>query len=481
MNGAQVMTDTDDGAITRALAGHVCGLTTAALPRPVRRRTAELVLDLWGIMLRARAEADSTPTVLRTLADLGLCPGPARAVGDDAGYTPYGAALLDGILAHSLDFDDTHAAGSIHPGAAVIPAALAAAQMPGADASAITAAIVGGYDVVCRLSLALGPSVHYGLGFHPSATCGVFGGAAAAGRVLGLDPGQMAAAFGLCGSQAAGSLQFLVNGAWNKRWQVGAAAANGLAAAVAARHGFVGAVAPIEGGRGFLHGYSRQADPTRLLEALGSRFDLMDTGVKPYPSCRYTHAAVDGLRALRDRHALAEGGVLRVRIGLPQTGLAITGLPAEAKRRPRSVVDGQFSMHFVAAVALLTGGFGWDDYARWLGDPRVLALCDRIEVVHDDRAEAVYPQRMAATVEIERADGSRVGIFVEVPSGEPENFPDIDGHKAKFHALAAPSLGAAAAGRLAEAVLAAPDTDRWADLYDLSCPGAGQRPAASAG
>jgi len=468
------MTEQDNGALTRALAEHVCHLQAADLPEAVRRRAGELVLDLWGIMLRARHEADSTPTVLRTLADLGLSPGPVRAVGDRDGYTPYGAALLDGILAHSLDFDDTHAAGSIHPGASVIPAALVAAQMPGADPGAITAAIVAGYDVVCRLSLALGPSVHYGLGFHPSATCGVFGGAAAAGRVLGLDPGQMAAAFGLCGSQAAGSLQFLVNGAWNKRWQVGAAAANGLAAAVAARHGFVGAAAPIEGGRGFLHGYSRQAEPARLLEALGRRFDLMDTGVKPYPSCRYTHAAVDGLRALRDRHGLTPDRIRTVRIGLPQTGLVITGVPAAAKRRPQSVVDGQFSMHFVAAVSLLTGGFGWDDYARWLGDARALALCDRIEVEQDPRAEAVYPQRMAATVAVGLDDGTLVETFVEIPSGEPENFPDIDGHKAKFRALAAPSLGADGADRLARAILDAPDTGRWAALYDLSCPGVGQ-------
>jgi 2-methylcitrate dehydratase PrpD len=273
-------------------------------------------------------------------------------------------------------------------------------------------------------------------------------------------------------------LQFLENGAWNKRWQVGAAAANGLAAAVAAQNGFVGAAAPIEGARGFLRGYSRDADPARVTEALGSRFDLMETGVKPYPSCRYTHAAVDGLLALRDRHGLKADSIRSVRIGLQRTGLAITALPAEAKRRPQSVVDGQFSMHFVAAAALLAGGFGWDDYARWLGNPEALALMDRVEVDHDDRAEAVYPRRMAATVAIETVAGARFETFVEIPSGEPDNFPDLAAHLAKFRALVVPMLGAQGTDRLAEAILDAPASGRWSELYDLSCRGVGQPAAA---
>lgn len=414
-----------------------------------------MTLDLWGIMLRAHLEAESTPVMISTLHALGLAQGTSRVVGDSTEHSPYGAALLNGALAHSLDFDDTHAAGSIHPGAAVIPAAIAAAQMPGANLKSMPAAIAAGYDVVCRLSLALGPSKHYGLGFHPSATCGVFGAAAAAGRVLGLDPSRMAASFGLCGSMAAGSLQFLENGAWNKRWQVGAAAANGLAAACAAREGFVGAVAPIEGKHGFLHGYTPEADPAQVTAALGARFDIMDTAIKPYPACRYTHAAIDGLIELRNRHPLNPSDIRSVTIGLPATGIAITALPAETKRRPRSVVDGQFSMHFAGAVALLSGGLVWDDYAQRLGAPEVEALCDRIKVVNDPRVEALYPLRMAGSVRIETASGMVLEKLVEIPRGEPENFPDLSQQKAKFAGLVGPTISEAAVDKLAGAVVAA--------------------------
>lgn len=456
--------------LTSELACHVCKLSPDRLPDEVNDRASVLMLDLWGIMLRANFDVDSTGTFRSTLAALGLGAGASRVVGDEAGHAPYGAALLNAALAHSLDFDDTHAAGSIHPGAAVIPAALAAAQMDGADPTVLPAAITGGYDVVCRLSMALGPSQHYELGFHPSATCGVFGAAAAAGRVLGLDPRSIESAFGLCGSMAAGSLQFLENGAWNKRWQVGAAAANGLAAACAAQNGFIGATAPIEGSRGFLHGYSPAPDPARAVEFLGERFDIMQTGIKPYPACRYTHAAIDGLIALRNRHSLRAEEVRKVTIGLPATGIKITAEPALAKRRPQSVVDGQFSMHFVGAVALLTGGLAWDDYAHLLRDPQVQALSDRMEVVNDSRVEALYPQRMAGSVRIELSSGEVLEDFVEIPGGEPENFPDLAGHKMKFSGLVAPYLTEDGIERLAEAVLAAGRSGNWVRAFDLSVP-----------
>ncbi len=460
--------------LTSALARHVCTLTPEALPGAVRDRTALLVLDLWGIMLRARFEAESTASFIATLGALGLDQGASRVVGQAQGCTPYGAALLNGSLAHSLDFDDTHAAGSVHPGAPVIPAAMAAAQMPGADPAALPAAIIAGYDVVCRLSMALVPSTHYERGFHPTATCGVFGAAAAAGRVLGFEPPRLEAALGLCGSMAAGSMQFLENGAWNKRWQVGAAAANGLAAACAAQQGFVGAATPLEGRFGFLHGYSPAPVPERVTEALGQRFDIMETAVKPYPACRYTHAAIDGLLALRARHALDPARIAAVTIGLPAPGIALTGVPVQAKRRPVSVVDGQFSMHFTGAVALLTGGFVWDDYGRHLGCARVQALADRLEVINDPRVEALYPRRMAASVRIETTAGAVLETLVEIPGGEPETFPDEAGHKAKFASLVGPLMPPGAVDALTEAVLQA---GRGGDLrlaFDLSLPEPGR-------
>jgi 2-methylcitrate dehydratase PrpD len=201
---------------TLALAAFVAGLSAEAVPLAVKSRAKALSLDLLGSALRGRVEAESTPSVMQALAALGLDgPGPATVMGDDRGYAPPVAALLNGLLGHSLDFDDTHAESSLHPSAPVVPAALAAGELAGADGETVLAAIVAGYEVCCRLGLALDPAAHYARGFHPTATAGTFGAAAAAGRVFGLDADQLASAFGVAGSQAAGSLQFLRNGAWN--------------------------------------------------------------------------------------------------------------------------------------------------------------------------------------------------------------------------------------------------------------------------
>ena len=251
-------------AVTAQLASYCASLDFAALPPAVQERTRFLVLDLAGNILRGRHDAESSPALLAAARALGLACGGSAVLGDCARYTPAGAALLNGAFAHSLDFDDTHAAAIVHPGAPVIPAALAAAEMTGASGESVTAAIVAGYEVALRLALALPAGAHYDRGFHPSATCGAFGAAAAAARVFGLGPDQVASAFGIALSQSAGSLQFLANGAWTKRFQVGWAGMAGLVAATLAREGFKGAAEPIEGRHGFLNAYAPSPLPGRV-------------------------------------------------------------------------------------------------------------------------------------------------------------------------------------------------------------------------
>ena len=196
-------------AVTRELSEFTAGLEFDTLPDAVVERTRLLALDHVGIALRARHAAALNDAMSATLGKLGLGAGNASVIGDEAGYAPPAAALYNGNLAHSLDFDDTHARGSIHPSAPIVPAAFAAAEMAGADGRDLVAAIVAGYEVQIRLSIALKPSDHYARGFHPTATCGVFGAAAAAARVFGLSAQQVASAFGLCGSQDACALSHL--------------------------------------------------------------------------------------------------------------------------------------------------------------------------------------------------------------------------------------------------------------------------------
>ena len=172
--------------ITAELARFSAEITKDALPAPVVERTRYLLLDLIGNIVRGR-RTDSTPALISAIDALGLGRGEIAVLGDQRRYSPAGAALAAGAFAHSLDFDDTHAHSTLHPGAPVIAAALAATQMSGATGAVLLSAIVAGYEVTCRIGLSLPAGDHYQRGFHPTATCGAFGAAVAAGRVFGLN------------------------------------------------------------------------------------------------------------------------------------------------------------------------------------------------------------------------------------------------------------------------------------------------------
>jgi 2-methylcitrate dehydratase PrpD len=437
--------------VTRSLAEFAGESSYEKLPAEVRDRAKALVLDLVGISVRARHDAESTPPMIAAAARLGLASGQCTVIGDASGYSPAGAAMVNGTLAHSLDFDDTHAAASLHPSAPIVPAAFAAAEMAGADGKALIAAIVAGYEIQVRLSLALDPKAHYDRGYHPTATCGAFGAAAAAGRLLGLDHAGFLNAFGIVLSMSAGSMQFLVNGAWTKRSHVGHAAMCGLTAATLAREGYVGAAEALEGKWGFLHAYAPDADAAKAVDDLGRRWETLNIAVKPYPSCRYSHAPLDGLLELVRQHGIKPEEVEEVSVAVPEPGWKIIGDPEAAKQQPRSVVDGQFSMAFCAAVALRTGNLAWDDYATHLGDPTTLALCRKVRTTIDRDIAAGTPVEMSGSVSVK----TRRGAFetrVRVPKGEPANFLTMAELRAKFDGLAGPYVPARRLDELAGAV-----------------------------
>ena len=449
---------------TATLAAYVVDLKFADIPAEVRERAKALTLDFLGSAVRARRDAESTASLLKMLEALKLDQaGEATVFGDSKTWTPAVAALLNGALGHSLDFDDTHADSSLHPSAPVVPAAFAVGEMVGASGRDVLTAIVAGYEVCCRLGNALDPTSHYARGFHPTATAGTYGAAAAAAKLFGLTKEQIVSAFGVSGSQAAGSLQFLVNGSWNKRYQVGAAAMNGVIAASLARDGFIGSSESVEGKHGLLVGYTDDAHPDKAVADLGKVYETMKIGVKPYPSCRYTHAAIDALLAMRRAHNLTPDQIKRVEIGLHRNGITLTG-DAPTKRHPTSIVGGQFSMFFTGALALDQGRFGWDDYAR-LGDKAINALADKIDVVQDDRLEVGRTHPFGARVTVTTDDGVHEELYPD-PSGEPASFPDSAAMRQKFLTLARPVLDGQA-DKFADAILSLETYDRAASAIQL--------------
>lgn len=437
--------------ITRELAVYASRVAYEKLPPEVIAHLKLLLLDLSGIMIRAGSELPSAALLLEGMRGLEFGSGSVLAFSAPESLPPAVAALCDAMAAHSLDFDDTHAAASTHPGAATVAAGLSCAQLAEASGSEFLAAVAAGYEVHLRLSLGLVPRAHYARGHALTSTCGTFAAAATAGRLLGLTPAQMEQAFGLCLNQASGSLQFLDGGTWGKRFQVGYAAFNGVIAALLARAGFEGVRNPIEGRYGFLHNYSAEPRPEAVLAGLGETFESLKTGVKPYPVCRYSHAAMDAVIALRTLHGIAPEEVTRIEIGLGGVGHELVGLPAEEKRQPKTLVDGQFSMPYCAAVALVEGGMTWDDLQRYLDNPLIQELCRKVEVIVDPRAEAAAPRWMSGSAAISTPRG-RFSEFVEIPLGEPENFPSTAQLQAKLHGLVSPILSADAERALIDGI-----------------------------
>ena len=437
------------------------------LPHDVIKRTKLLILDTVGIIIRARHDAESTSSLVSAIERLEMSNGSCQVFSDNKSYSPSAAALLNGTLAHSLDFDDTHAEASLHSSAPILPAALAAAEMNKSSGQQLITACVVGYEIQIRLGLAGGSSAHYKKGFHPSATCGIFGAAAAAGYLMGLNKDQYISAFGIALSQSAGSMQFLTDGAWTKRSHVGQAAQNGLSCAIMAAEGFKGPSKAFEGQWGYFHSYASGGDMEKAIDGLGKKFETLNLGVKPYPSCRYSHAAIDGIIELKNELGFSTAELDDIDIGLSETALNIIGYPLSDKQNPKSVVDGQFSMPFCAAVTVKSGGLKWDDYKNHLNDSDTLSLCNKIKVSPDKDAEECCPEYMSAKVKVV-VKGKKYEKFVKIPKGEPENFMEDSEFISKFRSLTEPYLSNEKIDKLTGSMLKLDQSNNINSIFEFS-------------
>ena len=208
------------------------------------------------------------------------------------------------------------------------------------------------------------------------------------------------------------------------------------------------------------------------MKALGEKWETLELAVKPYPSCRYTHAPMDGLVALRNEQALDPDAIESVEVGVSATGHKLIGEPQHLKTHPVSIVDGQFSMPFCAAVVLRHGNLLWDDYPVQLKDQETLALCRKVNTVVDERAEATFPDSMSGVVTVKTGQGS-FETFVGLPKGEPGNFMSEDEFRAKFSGLCEPYLEENRLEQLADALLQLDGAANVTEVFSLSRPQAG--------
>jgi 2-methylcitrate dehydratase PrpD len=450
---------------SRQIAEFCASLTWESLPRDVRGRTPELVLDLLGVALRGSVEQSSK--IAAELAGEARQAVGASVIGAGFSTSAAWAALANGVAGHALEMDDVTRASSLHPGVVVIPAALAVAEESGSSAAAFLEAVVAGYETTMRIGAALNPASAYERGFHPTGVAGAFGAAVAAGKLLGLDGDGLVRALGIAGTMASGSLEYLSDGSWTKRLNAGWAAHAGVVAAQLAARGFTGPASALDGRFGVLHGYTGEPDPARLLAGLGESFEITRAGIKPYPCCRYNHGLIDCALALRAKHEIRPETVKAVRLGVLSGGWLLVADPTEQKRNPTTTVDAQFSAPYAVAVALVRGQVRLGDYtAATIADPTVKALLQHTECYRDATLDAGFPEDWPAVVEIETTDGRALTERIEFALGEPENPVSRDGLISKFMDLTSELLGGDCALALADRILnleKEPDVRRVAD------------------
>ena len=418
----------------RELCAYCTDLRYDDLPADVRDLTKQFVLDVLGIGIRAGENPSSQ--AVKAGADEALSGSPESTVwatGERESATY--AAFVNGTFVHTLEMDDTHRSAVIHPGAPIIATAFAVGEREGSTGEELLTAVVAGYEVACRLGIALrNHRVHLERGFHGTSTCGVFGGAIAGGLLAGFDADELENLLGITLSQASGSLQYKINGAWTKRIHPGLAARDAILAVSLAKQGFRGAAEPLTGTYGFLEMYGVDPEPDRLLAELGDDYEIRHTGIKPYACCRYNHPAIDATLDIVNEHDIAPEEVTGINLSTFESAYELSQ-PPERKVRPENVVDAQFSPQYAIAVAVSDRQALVSQYTRErLEDSELRSLLSRISVEEDRSMTARYPDAWPARVTVETTRGTFVGE-VDGPSGEPERPLSEEEMVAKFKSL----------------------------------------------
>jgi 2-methylcitrate dehydratase PrpD len=397
-------------SIARRYAEYAGDLRFEDLPADVVDHAKKLILDIVANAIGGYVWMDSGHVIVEGVRSLNRGARGATVLATGESMAPEWATLVNGSMAHSLDYDNHHAKGVIHAGSSVVSCALAAAEETGASGQELITSVVIGYEIACRLAMALGPHSSHEMGFHPTGTCATFAGSAIIGRLRQTGPDVIVDAMGLNGSQAAGSMQYVVNGAWNKRTHPGLATHSSFVAMSLSQAGFVGAADVFEGEQGFLQGYARRPVPEQATATLGRQYESLTVAIKPYSLCRYTHQTLELLIGLA-REGLDSTDVRSILIEMPTYGLQLVGSPIEAKRTPASAVDAQFSAPFAAALALTERRAGLDVFSRVLAEGfsdefrRILSITD---VRSAPDLDAVHPEFWPGRVTVETSAGIEV-------------------------------------------------------------------------
>lgn len=439
--------------LSRQLADFAADFMLSQVPAEVQERAKHLMLDALGIGL-ASTQWDFANTTLAGLRELAGPGGDVPVIGCAQNLPLRDAVIMNALLIHGLDYDDTHPAGVIHATTSVLPAVLGLGSRLGSSGAELLQAYVLGMETATRIGAAAKSGFHQ-VGFHPTGLVGTFGCTLAAARLLGLNVAQMVDAQGIALSLASGSLECLEDGAWTKRLHPGWGAASGITAATLGRHGFVGPGAAYEGRFGL---YASHLGPELLAKAdlamvnadLGRVWEVMQVAIKPVPACHFTHAFADAASLLSQQW---DGSPIRRIVARVPTGaMKAVCEPIDKKLRPANAYDAQFSVPYSVATGLRFGRFTLDalEPAAYQ-DPDTLALAALVECQSDPTAD--FPRYFGGEVILELADGRTLRHHEPInrgAAGRPISNADI---VAKFHDNAARAVSRQRAEQLQDLVL----------------------------
>ena len=441
--------------VARRLARFVLGLTLEEIPAPLVAQTALLTLDTLGNALAAATREDFGRAVLETAERLGGPPESAL-IGAKTRVAAANAVLANATLAHGLDFDDTREDAIVHTSCVAVTTALAVGEAVGASGRAMLEATLAAVEVMCRVGLAV-PGALHARHFHPTAITGSFAAAAAAARLQRLSEDQLVHAFGICGSQAAGIIEYLADGSWTKRLHPGWAAHAGVTATLLARAGFTGPASVFEGMHGLYAAFAGGHDAARLealLAGLGRVWETEQLTLKPYPCGSIAQPYMDCAARLRDR--ARPDDITRIVCRTASGPVPRLWEPLAGKHAPPNGYAAKFSLPYLVATILVRGRAGLAEFTdEAVRDARVLDVARRVGYELDETID--YPRQFVGDVEVTLADGRVLRERQDRPRGGPDAPLTRAEVEAKFRGNAALALPEARIGGIIRSVDALAD------------------------
>ena len=433
------------------LAARFAALKYEGVSEPSRHAIKRLLLDYLGVAV-AGSQTGSGKIARRFAAEQGG-KAQARVIGDSARVPVANAAFANAISSHSIELDDIDVLALFHFSPPVYSSALAVAEGVGATGKELVAALAAGCEMMERASMATNPSLR-NRGFHTTPTCGVFGAAVAAGKLLRLSTDRLTSALGLAGAQAGGLME-MYGPSMQKRFNPGPAARSGVTSAVMAKLGFTGAATILDGERGFLAAYSDKRTPAALEFDAAKRYELQIEH-KPYSCARPIHNAIDCALAIRKQPGFDVSKVASIHVARHPDWAEYHQV-----RSPRTYHEAQISLPFALAVALIEGKALLSQFSdRNIRKEQVKSLCALTEIVPD----ASLPRGVSCLTTVTLRDGSRFSSQIDYPKGSIQNpMTDAELH-GKFESLATPVLGRRRVAALADAVM---DVERLKDVSAL--------------